>query len=123
MTPLLFLAAVLSCGVGSTLRYAISRLDRRGAFPWPTMVSNIAGSALMGAVASAVVVGGAPVGWLIVLGGGLAGGLSTFSTLAVDAVILWREGRPRATITYLAASLATGSVAAGLGWWGVVALT
>lgn len=116
MTPALFLIAALGCGTGATLRYAISRLDRHGRFPWPTIVSNTAGSALLGCVAAAVIDGGAGVGWLLVLGGGVAGGLSTFSTLAVDAVILWREGRRRALLTYVTATLATGLGAAALGW-------
>ncbi|WP_062131911.1 fluoride efflux transporter FluC [Demequina aestuarii] len=116
MTPTLFLVAVLGCGTGATLRYAISRLDRHGRFPWPTIVSNIAGSALLGCVAATVVDGGVGAGWLLVLGGGVAGGLSTFSTLAVDAVILWREGRTRALAAYVGATLATGLGAAALGW-------
>ncbi|MFW2513096.1 fluoride efflux transporter FluC [Demequina sp. SO4-13] len=117
MTPALFIAAMIGCGAGATLRYAISRLDRRGAFPWPTIVSNVIGSALLGAVAAAVIDAGADTGWLLVLGGGVAGGLSTFSTLAVDAVVLWRERRPRAVIAYLAVTLVVGVAAAATGWW------
>ncbi|MFN3865561.1 MAG: fluoride efflux transporter FluC [Demequina sp.] len=117
MTLPLFLLAVIACGVGSTLRYAISRLDRRKVFPWTTMAANVTGSAIMGVVAAAVLVGGASLGWLVVVGGGLASGLSTFSTFAVDAVILWREERPRATLAYLGGTLATGLSAAGIGWW------
>ena len=116
MTPAVAALAVLGCGLGALARYGISRLDRGGAFPWPTMVSNAVGSAGLGAVAAAVLVGGAHADWLTVLGGGVAGGLTTFSTLAVDAVILWREQRPRATLTYLVLTLAVGVGAAALGW-------
>lgn len=122
MTPVLFIAAVLGCGTGAVLRYGISRLDRHGAFPWPTIVSNVLGSALMGAVGAAVIEGNAGVGWLIVLGAGLGGGLSTFSTLAVDAVILWRDKRAVSTVAYLLASLVSGLAAAGIGWWVVSGL-
>ncbi|MFW7413686.1 fluoride efflux transporter FluC [Demequina sp. SO4-18] len=122
MTPALFVAAIVGCGVGATLRYLVSRLDRHGVFPWPTIVSNLLGSVLMGAVAAAVIEGDAHPGWLLVLGGGVAGGLSTFSTLAVDAVLLWRERRPRAVIAYLVATLGAGIAAAAAGWWGWLAV-
>lgn len=122
MTPALFLAAAIGCGLGATLRYGIARLDHRHGFPWPTIVSNAAGSALLGAVAASVIDGGAHAGWLLVLGGGIAGGLSTFSTLAVDVVNLWRAERATAAAGYLAATLVGGIAAAAAGWAAIAAL-
>lgn len=122
MTPALFLAAAVGCAIGATARYAISRLGRPGAFPWPTVLSNVLGSALFGAAAGAVVEGTAHAGWLLVLGAGVGGGLSTFSTLGVDAVILWRDQRRRAMLVYLLATFVTGLTAAWLGWSTAIAL-
>jgi CrcB protein len=69
----------------------------------------------LGAAASAVN-GGAPEWVLVVLGVGLAGGLTTFSSLALDAVNLWAGGRRRACVGYLAVTMAAGVTAAWLGW-------
>ncbi len=120
MTALLFLTATLGCAIGATARYGISRALPSATFPWPTMVSNVLGSALLGVVAAAFLQGDAHVGWLLVLGFGVGGGLSTFSTLAVDAVLLGRNGRSRTALIYLIATLTTGLAAAAAGWgiWG-----
>ncbi|WP_159448735.1 CrcB family protein [Demequina sp. NBRC 110053] len=108
-------AAILACGLGATLRYLLARLDPEGAFPWPTVVANALGSMILGCVAAAVAHGASPAA-LVIVGSGFAGGLTTFSTLAVDAVTLLREGRLGASGAYLAATLAVGLAGAGIGW-------
>ena len=110
-----YAAAVLACGVGAAARYALGIARGHGAFPWPTLVANAAGSAVLGAAAGAVANGAAE--WVVVvLGAGLAGGLTTFSSLALDAVTLWGEARRRAAVAYLAATMAAGVVSAFVGW-------
>jgi CrcB protein len=51
-----------------------------------------------------------------IAGAGIAGGLTTFSTLAVDAVVLWRASRFRATM-YVATTGVAGVLAGIAGWW------
>ncbi|WP_296666298.1 CrcB family protein [Demequina sp.] len=116
MSPWAYAAAILGCGVGACLRYSLGWLDARKVFPWPTIVANVLGSALLGAVLA----GGADAllspGWMFALGTGVAGGLSTFSSLALDVVVLWKDGRRSAATTYVAATLVLGLGAAWIGY-------
>ena len=92
MSAWAYVAAIVACGIGAAGRYALGLARRPHQYPWPTLAANVVGSAVLGAAASAVH-GGAP-GWvLVVLGAGLAGGITTFSSLALDAVTLWGNGR------------------------------
>jgi CrcB protein len=110
-----YLAAVLACGLGAAGRYSLGVLRRPHQFPWPTLVANIVGTAVLAGAARAVA-DGAPDWVLLVLGAGLAGGITTFSALALDAVTLWGAGRRAGAAWYLAATLASGVVAAWLAW-------
>ena len=92
----------IGAGVGAQLRYAVERVHararvRRGlgapTFPWATLLVNVVGSALLGLVAGFVVRGSLDPRWLTVLGTGVAGGLTTFSTLSLDIVELARSRR------------------------------
>lgn len=115
--PLLLLAASAGTGVGAVLRYLAGRIDHPQSFPWPTIVVNGLGSVLLGALLALDADGALGAGALYVLGGGLAGGLTTFSSLAVDTIVLFKDGRREAAAAYLAATLAVGVAGAGLGWW------
>ena len=115
MSAWAYTAAILACGVGAAGRYALGLARRPHHYPWPTVVANVVGCAVLGAAAAAVH-GGAPEWVLLVVGAGLAGGITTFSSLALDAVTLWGGGRRLAATGYLAGTFAGGLVAAGLGW-------
>ena len=115
MSAWAYVAAIVACGVGAAGRYGLGLARKPHQYPWPTLVANIVGSLVLGAAAAAVD-GGAP-GWvLVVLGAGLAGGITTFSSLALDAVTLWSAARRWAAVGYLAVTLAGGLGAAWLGW-------
>ncbi|WP_062069712.1 CrcB family protein [Demequina sediminicola] len=113
MSLALYVAAALGCGLGAVGRYALGRIDFRMDFPWHTVIANAVAAALVGAVAA---VGPAHPGWMLVLGAGVGGGLSTFSSLAVDAVTLWNEGRRARAGMYLAVTWGGGLIAAWAGW-------
>ena len=122
MTPLTWILAALACGLGATVRYGIAHLDPEPRFPWTTVASNAIGSAALGAMAAALEAGaGASVG--LIVGGGFAGGLTTFSTLAVDAVVLLNERRVSAFWWYLAGTVSVGAVCAfaGFSLWSIAA--
>lgn len=109
-----FLLVMLGGGAGAGLRYGVgllaSRLFGLG-FPWGTLLCNVAGSLAMGAL-----VGGLAHGLLgdgrqaeearLLLGVGLLGGFTTFSTFSMDAVALWQRGDLGPAIAYVAASMA-----------------
>ncbi|MGR2752854.1 fluoride efflux transporter CrcB [Agromyces arachidis] len=101
MTLLLFVGTALAGGVGAALRFLLDGLLRahtRSTFPVGTAVVNLVGSFALG-----VVVGTAVGGWLppelgTVIGVGLLGGFTTFSTASVETVRLAQEGRYRAAV-------------------------
>lgn len=98
---------VVGGALGAVLRWAVGLLGR-GDFPWPTLVVNVAGSLLLGAVAR-----GGPHWALVLLGSGVAGALTTYSTFALESVRLPRG----AALLYVAASLTLGAAGFTLGWW------
>lgn len=116
MTLGLAALAVVACGLGALARHHINQRGQHARWPWPTVAANIMGAGVLGAVAAAVLTTSASTSWLLVLGGGFAGGLSTVSTFAVDALVLWREGRRQAALTYVALTVLTSFGAAALGW-------
>jgi len=115
VTAWAYAAAIVACGLGAAGRYALGLLRRPHQFPWPTLAANVAGTAVLAGAARAVS-DGAPDWVLLVVGAGLAGGITTFSALALDAVTLWGSGRRGGAAVYLAATLASGAVAAWLAW-------
>lgn len=108
------LAVALGGGVGSLLRFGLSRaLPTHGhAFPMATLVTNLGGSFLLGALVVALTEIWAPHPLLRpLLGTGLLGGFTTFSTFAEDA----RTLSPATSLGYVAASLCGAVLAAALG--------
>jgi CrcB protein len=100
------LAAVAAAGgVGTLVRWGLGVLD--GRWPVGTAVANLGGSAALGVVLAAPL----PARTTAVLAVGLLGGLTTFSTLAVQAVALGR----RDGAAYAAASTVAGVALVALG--------
>jgi CrcB protein len=118
VTPLLVAAGALA---GAPLRLLVLRsAARRGWDPAVgTIVVNVAGAALLGAVLG---VGGVS-GWVVALvGTGFCGTLTTFSTLGADVVRLVEERALGRALAYLAATLALGLAAAAAAYLGAGAL-
>ncbi|MCP1428761.1 CrcB protein [Microbacterium foliorum] len=112
MNPLLFVAAALAGGVGAVLRYLVDLgvatvAGRR--FPWGIFVVNLTGSFALGVVTAAL------PDQAFLLGAGLLGGYTTFSTAMLDTVALWRDGERRASAVNAVGMLLLGLLAAGLG--------
>lgn len=121
MTALGLLAAAAGCGAGAMLRYWLSTLRGSHPYPWPTLLANTLGTLLLGATVALVDRGHLGGFAALVIGGGVAGGLTTFSTLAVDAVVLWKRS-VAAAVVYLALTGVLGAAAGGLGWLAAVAV-
>jgi CrcB protein len=117
VTPLLVVAGALA---GAPLRLlAVQLAARHGRDPAVgTLVVNVAGSALLGAVLGA---GDVP-GWIVALvGAGFCGTLTTFSTFGADVVRLLEERALVRALGYLAATLVLGVGAAAAGYLGMYA--
>lgn len=101
------LAAVFAGGaVGAVLRALLAEALAHdpGSWPWGTLVANVVAALLLGALLHR------SVHQRALLGAGLCGGLSTFSTLQVELLAMLDHDR-----VGLAAGYAAVSVAAGLG--------
>lgn len=96
MKPADLLAVFVGAGVGGALRYALGgwMAERWGtAFPWHTMVINVSGAFLLGMLMALTVERGLlDPSMRILLGVGLLGGFTTFSTLSYESVALLEQG-------------------------------
>ena len=121
MTALTIVTALVAGSLAALLRYAVSVRFAAAAFPWAVLVVNLTGSVVAGA---AIAIGDAiGVGELrYVLLGGVAGGLTTFSTFGVETVQLAMDGRRRDVIVSVAANLFGGLLAVVVGWVAVAVL-
>jgi CrcB protein len=118
MTPLLLAGLAVAGGAGAAARLVVDGLvkDAVGArLPWGTAAINLAGSFLLGLL-TGVVAQGAPAALLAVLGTGLLGGFTTFSTASVETVRLLQQRRSAAAVGYAAGVLV---LAVALAWAGV----
>ena len=102
----IFLAGML----GGIVRFQISRwLPSSPDFPWGTLLVNYLGIfCLVYLVKGYLVYKGSSKGLILALGTGFCGGLTTFSSLLLDAVKLLDTGRYLSLVTYLLLSIGGG---------------
>lgn len=102
----IFLAGML----GGIVRFQISRwLPSSPDFPWGTLLVNYLGIfCLVYLVKGYLVYKGSSKGLILALGTGFCGGLTTFSSLLLDAVKLLDTGRYLSLLTYLILSIGGG---------------
>lgn len=100
--------------VGAGARY----LTGRGAlaafgpgWPWGTLICNVAGGLLMGVLVGALLRFSAAEPWRLLLGVGVLGGFTTFSSFTLETVTMAQRGDWFGAATYVAVSVA-GSIAA-----------
>lgn len=117
MNVLLLLGVAVAGGAGAGLRYAVDRLVPSHRFPFGILIVNVTGSFVLGVVTGAGTALAPEVA--LVLGVGLLGGYTTFSTVSVETVLLaerrqWREATLNLLGTLvLAAGAAAGGIAIG----------
>lgn len=113
MTPLLFIALSLAGGVGAVLRLVLDgaiKARTRTAFPLGTLLINVSGSFFLGVVTQLALGGILDDAWRLVIGTGLCGGFTTFSTASFETVRLVQQRR------YVLASVnAVGMLVAAVG--------
>ncbi|MFF3540742.1 fluoride efflux transporter CrcB [Streptomyces platensis] len=107
-----WLLVVAGAAVGAPLRYLTDRYVQSRhdtVFPWGTFTVNVAGSLILGLLTGAVAAGAASSHAQLLLGTGLCGGLTTYSTFSYETLRLAADGARG-----YAAANAVASVAAGL---------
>lgn len=83
-----------------------------GSWPWPTLLVNVLGAFMLGLVVAGGPRRPAEPGWLAALvGPGVCGALTTFSTLQLELLEMLDDGRALLAAVYLGASLAAGLAA------------
>ena len=103
-----YLLAVPLAGVGAALRVWVTQATERrvpGGAPTSTAAINVAGAAAIGLLA------GAGETTALVVGAGLLGGFTTFSTWMVEVDAAHRAGRVRTAVLTLVLPLAIGVAA------------
>ena len=125
VTPLraevpVLLAVAIGGVLGAEARYGLSRAWPHpvGAFPWSTLLINVTGSFLLGVLL--VVIErrpGLPRLTRPLLGTGVLGGYTTFSTFGVDAAQSMHHGRVSVALLYVAITLVSGVLAVVSGRW------
>ncbi|MDJ0338497.1 fluoride efflux transporter CrcB [Cryobacterium sp. PH31-O1] len=120
MTPLLFLGVAAAGGVGAAARFVLDGLVRSrlgGAFPYGTTIINVSGSLLLGLVTGLAMNHLLAPEWSLVLGVGLLGGYTTFSTASFETVRLAQAHRYFAALANGVGMLVASVAAAALGLW------
>ena len=110
MSLAMFAAVGAGGALGAMSRYAAAQLVGGGLFgiagPMATLVVNVAGSSLMGALAGGIAAGMAlPEAWRGFMAVGFLGALTTFSSFALDTgQLAARQGMPL-TVLYVGLSV------------------
>jgi fluoride exporter len=108
-----WLLVVAGAMVGAPLRYLTDRAVQSrhdSVFPWGTFAVNVTGSLILGLLTGAVAEGAAGSPLQLLVGTGLCGALTTYSTFSYETLRLTETGAG----LYAAANV-VGSLMAGLG--------
>ncbi|MET8787082.1 MULTISPECIES: fluoride efflux transporter CrcB [unclassified Streptomyces] len=108
-----WLLVIAGAFVGAPMRYLTDRAVQSRhdtVFPWGTFTVNVVGSMTLGFITGAVLAGGMSSNLQLLVGTGLCGALTTYSTLSYETLRLAEEGA-----RFFAAANAVASIVAGLG--------
>ncbi|WP_274918298.1 fluoride efflux transporter CrcB [Streptomyces sp. WZ-12] len=108
-----WLLVLIGAVVGAPLRYLTDRAVQQRhdtLFPWGTFTVNVIGSLILGLVTGAVAAGAAPTQVQLLIGTGLCGALTTYSTFSYETLRLSQDG-----VRLFAVANVVGSLTAGLG--------
>jgi len=118
VTPAILGGLLVAGAVGAVARHLVDGLVSRHAdhgYPWGTLVVNVTGSLLLGMVTGAALQHGLPGTPAILLGTGLCGSYTTFSTFAFETIRLLEEGSPAGAVLNPVGHLLAGTGAAATG--------
>ncbi|MFG2651646.1 fluoride efflux transporter CrcB [Streptomyces sp. NPDC048436] len=113
-----WLLVIAGAMVGAPLRYLTDRIVQARhdtVFPWGTFTVNVTGCFVLGLLTGAVVAGAASSQTQLLLGTGLCGALTTYSTFSYETLRLTEDGARFFAAANVAASVVTGLGAAYVG--------
>ena len=110
-----YLIVFLGAGIGGMVRHGFNVLIPRwlgSTFPYHTLMINVLGSLVMGALAGYFALKGeASQSWRLFLMTGILGGFTTFSAFSLDALVLYERGDMMSSIIYITSSVVISIVA------------
>jgi len=109
------ISILLGGGTGALARAAVAKAlpHAPGSWPWATFSVNLLGTVLLAWLTTRLAEMVAPTRyWRFLLGTGLCGALTTFSTFQVETIALARDGHAATAVGYCATSLAGGMAVA-----------
>ena len=119
MSAPLLLAVFVGGGTGAACRYGVGRFVGErygGAFPLGTCLINVTGCFALGLLATALAAIRRDVALpTALLGTGFLGGYTTFSTYALEGLLLYNEGSRRLAVASLLGPVVAGLLAAAAG--------
>ena len=118
MSPLAWVAFVAAGAIGAPLRFLVDGFvtDRvEGSFPWGTFVINATGSFALGLLTGLALYHAFPKTPKVILGTGLCGAYTTFSTFTFETVRLAEERSSGKALRNALGTLVVGASAAALG--------
>jgi CrcB protein len=118
MSAWLWVAVALAGAIGAPLRYVIDGAvsDRaRATFPFGTFVVNMSGSFALGLVTGLVLYHAFPADGRLIIGVGLIGAYTTFSTFTFEAASLIERREMRLAAWNIGGSVVVGAAAAAAG--------
>ena len=116
---------VVGGAIGAPLRYLVDLLVQSrhdSVFPWGTFLVNVSGSFVLGVVAAVVGSVAAPAWLLPLVGVGVCGAFTTFSTFGFETVRLIEEGSWLTAAANSLGSLVVGLAAVAAGFAATAAL-
>jgi CrcB protein len=114
----IYLLAALGGALGALARWAVAEAlpHSPGAWPWSTLLINLTGCLLLGALFAVLAARVPEPSWVRpFVGVGVLGGYTTYSTFAVEIVDLTRGGAAVTAVAYLLLSVVGGVLAVALG--------
>lgn len=118
LLALIFVGGALGTAARAALENAAP--PAAGGIPWATLLINVAGSLLLGALLEALARTGRDTGWRrgarLTVGTGVLGGFTTYSTFAVETVQRVSWDAYAVALVYALASITLGVAAAATGY-------
>lgn len=110
----------LGGALGALGRYGVSEWSKARwgtAFPWGTLIVNVAGSVLLGLLIGLTLSGRLPKWTHYALAAGFMGAFTTFSAFSLETVVLLQNGKLGLALGNVGANVVAGIAAAAAGWW------
>lgn len=113
-----FLLVFLGGGLGSVLRFLISRFINPYEFPYATLIANVAACFLLGIIVGIadhkqLIGNNSRLFWSV----GFCGGFSTFSTFSNESLSLLNSGNQIVSVIYIVLSISLCLMAVFTGQW------